>query len=137
MSSYSCWIWQQGKVCPPFYYLLFFAFVCHLCIALDLGTRICWEKILSPQYLRFSVISVILQAELKLIWVLFACCYFIFNHQYFDQHTHILLFQMVLYNHDFCIMISLIFFKCSTIIRVHVCICNCSQLPPCKDEVSL
>ena len=55
-------------------------FVSHLYIALDLVqyyTRIHWKKVLSPQNVRLDVIHTVLQAEVKLIWVLFTCCCFI------------------------------------------------------------
>ena len=47
------------------------------------------EKILSPRYLRFGMIGVVLQAEEK--YVFFACCCFkkMFNSNlYFDRHEY-------------------------------------------------
>ena len=93
-THYSCWIGQRDKGLPSVFLILLF--VSHLCMALGLGMRICMrvlrEKILSPRYVRFGVVEVILQAEVKLIWVLLACCCFTFkcliSDLYFDQFKY-------------------------------------------------
>ena len=60
----------------------------------SVGMRICthalqkdFEPTITPQYLTFGVISVVLQAKAKLhvIWVLFACCCFM---EVFAHYVH-------------------------------------------------
>ena len=92
---YLCRIRQGVKVFPPLFLFLcvFISTFVHRITSVDL-VRVCTcmhcEKILSLQYLRFGVISVLLQAEEKLICFFLACCCFtkVFNHLSFYQDEY-------------------------------------------------
>ena len=47
------------------------------------------ENMFSPRYLRFGVISIILQAQEKLVCILFACSCFMLVFNNFERHKYI------------------------------------------------
>ena len=76
---YSCQVWWRGKACPLFFFLLSM-FSSLNCAAHKIWVReyLCMQckKILNTWYLRVGAMGLVLQAEAKPIWVLFACCCF-------------------------------------------------------------